>query len=307
MKYRSGKIVIYKNADDRTEVVSFSLPETYFDFIINSMDSKNTDACVVSIYGVDRSTYSSFKLEDITKYSERYVVEIYLGYSGNDSLIYKGVVSRLSYAFNGGRAMMKLVLDDGSIKFNNVHRTISISEKQPIIEVLKTIASSYDYTLFVNKQFNEALTINRYSFTGSCKDAIDSLLPEYMDYWIKNNHIYVWEKTGASKEGFKKYSTESPDATDTADRYIVVHVNNGLLEYPNDDTKENKYKLKTILVPEIKSGLIIKIPVDNGWYASYDSGVYEEFIVDKFNSSFSDGFGYTEMECSKNDKQNSNL
>lgn len=300
MRYRTGKVVIYKTETDRTEVRSFFFPDTYFDFKVSQVDENNPDVCMCKIKGVDRATYGSLKLKDISKYKERYYAEIYLGYSGVNNLIYKGSISRIIYAFNKGGQELKLILDDNTIKFTKDIKHISIASETFLLDALTAICNTFEYKLYIDAHVNTLQSIKRFAVTGSCKECIDSVINDTLDYNIKDHNIYIHKKGEVPKYHLYKNSQKSNVEAKT--RNLVLHVNNGLLAYPDDDSKDNKYNLKAILIPDLAVGQIIKIPVDKDWYTDYDSGTYVEFEVVKFSSSFASGLAVTEMECNKIDR-----
>ena len=300
MRYRTGKIVIYKTETDRTVIRSFSFPETYFDFKISQVDENSTDVCMCKIKGVDRSTYGLFKLKDESEYKERYYAEIYLGYSGNNDLIYRGSVSRIVYAFNKGAQELKFVLDDNTIKFTQDTKQISIASETFLLDVLTAISKTFEYNLYIDSHVHTLQSVKRFSVTGTCKECMDSIIGDDLDYFVRDKNIYVRKRGFIPKYHLYKYGQKSN--VEVKIRSIVLHVNNGLLAYPDDDTKDNKYNLKTIIIPDLSVGQIISIPVDKDWYTDYDSGTYVNFRVVNFSSSFTNGFAMTEMECSKIDR-----
>jgi len=301
MQVRTLEIKIYKNQDSKTEVYSFKYPDASMSFKINQIDSSRPDSCMVQIDGVSRATYGIFKLPDKSEYNNKYIIEIYHGINNNNELLYTGDISRVIYSFNAGKQTLKIIADKNIDKFTKNVLPISISGENKLIDILKYITGQFEYSLYVSEDVNTQEPVTRFGMTGSCEECLQSLLQKKYKYYVDSNAIYVYKDS--KTEVYKAYIGSSVLNSNTKVSYIV-HTNNGLLQYPSDDTEDNKYNLRTVILANIKVGDKILVPIDKYWYADYDTGNYKTFIVEKYNSVFQNGFGTTEMECVLDDSEN---
>lgn len=301
MRVRRVAVKIYKNVDSTKEIYTFRYPEANIAFKINQIDSKRPDACIVKIEGVDKKTYSIFKLPEAKDYNDKYVLEIYHGFDSNLNLVYTGTISRVIYSFNGGKQVLSMVADKNMTKFTKNVLAISLSGENTLLSALKHIATKFGYSLSVSDKVNTQETIKRFAITGSCENCLDALINTKHKYSVDDKNIKVYDSISDNKFISYTEGASSPIESKKRSEY-TAHVNNGLISYPSDDTEDDKYNIKTILLPEIKTGDVIKIPVDKYWYSDFDTGNYRNFIVNKFNSVFLNGLGTTEMECGLDDK-----
>jgi len=299
MKVRKVTLVIYKQSklikNPETGVSTpsdsvlyesyrFSYPETKIDFKISSTEKKDPSACLFKIYGVSKDTYSLFKPSKTGDYENTQYVYIYHGYDDNQDLVYSGILNRVIYAFDNGSQTITGLLGQDSNKVVNQSKSISLSRKTTLSEVLDLIGNKYGYYIKKGEGIEDSMVGSRFTYVGDVIGCLDALLPKEYSYTIKINNIYVY-KTSMS------FFTE-----------ITLYPENGLLSFPTEDSKGEKVAIKSILIPKIDTGFIVKIPIDGDFYSKTDTGKYRKFSVLKYSTAFTSGKGITEMECEEIDK-----
>ncbi len=298
MKVRRVKVLIKKETDlknvageTKYGIYEFNYPETSIEFRVNYSEEDTPSSSLVKIYGADRNTFSLLKTPQKGDYSKVQYVEIYYGYDDNLELVYRGVVNRTMYAFENGNQTLTFLIDHNTNKFFNLAKTISFADKTSLGEALNIVKSKYEYNVYASGEINKGISIGRFSFVGTVGDCLKEFLPKDYGYKIDVNDIYVYKK---SKEKARYYDSTLTD--------IVLSMDSGLLSYPTFDSNEEKVSIKSTLLPSVEAGVTIKVPVDEVWFIPEDKGMYRSFSVLKYNTSFQNGLGTTEMECEEIDK-----
>lgn len=259
---------------------TFSYPETKIEFTVSQTDTEQPDGCYVKIYGISKETHSLFTSLKKKGYSETQKIEVFYGYDSELSLVFSGVVDRALYGFDGGQQILSLMITKNARKFTEAKKTVSINGQQAMRQVLQSIAKEYGYKIEFSKDEGfDSISTGRFSHTGTVRDALRSALPSGYSYYINEDSIFV-------------YGKDMSVANE-----ITVWFQNGLLSYPTEDSKQEKTTIKTILIPNIESGMVINIPVDDIWFSSVDTGKYKRYVVKNYVSSFSNGIGTSEFEC----------
>ncbi|MGL5049650.1 MAG: hypothetical protein ACRC6E_03345 [Fusobacteriaceae bacterium] len=289
MKIRKVIVKVYNSeitsvngttAKTKEAVYTFFYPEARIEFMISQTDTEQPDNCSVKIFGVSKETFSLFDNVRGKKYNDVQRVEIYYGYDGELSLVFSGVVSRAIYQFANGSQIMTILLSKNNRQFTNMIKAISMKSKQTMKTAINTIAKEYGYSVtYGNDGDFESLSIGRFCYTGSVRSALKHVLPKGYSYYINESaiHVYHVDKSVANE--------------------MKIWNESGLLEYPTEDSKQEKTTIKTILIPMVESGMKIKIPIDDVWFSDTDTGKYKTYVVKNYVSSFANGIGTTEFEC----------
>lgn len=261
-------------------IYTFSYPETEISFKVSQTDTNSPDNCFVKISGVSTNTYSVFDTEKNKKYNGTQRVDVFYGYDDDLSLVFSGTIDRVTYAFENGAQSIMMLITKNSRKFNKMIKSVSMSGSQTLKSAVDEICKTHGYTAKYGAGNFESIGVGKVCITGTIKDGLKSILPSGYDYYCKEDEVFV-------------YSLENTKVT----REIVFHSKNGLLAFPTEDSNQKATTIKTILVPNIESGMVIKIPVDDVWYSFDDTGVYKEYVVKNYSSSFGNGIGVSEFEC----------
>ncbi|MGL5717663.1 MAG: hypothetical protein ACRCX2_31920 [Paraclostridium sp.] len=281
MKIRTVKVVINKYDGQDLGIYTFRHPDSRIDFQVRQIDSEEPDSGYIKIYGVSRETYSIFKIPEKSDYTNGHTVDVYYGYDYNDVLVYSGKVTRVIYDFSSGDQTLTLLIDKDTKKANNMVKSISTDGKVSLGQAFTIFRDEYGYDFLYENSISTSISVGRISLTGSITDAMKSILSKDYSYYIDDKKIYVYNKSKATT------------------KEVMMFPGNGLLEYPSEDTKNEKFRIKTTLIPEVESGMVVKIPVDKYWYSNKDTGNYRKFTVGNYTSSFSKGLGTTELECTE--------
>lgn len=272
---------IHSQIDEVKETAyTFSYPEAKIEFTVSQTDTEQPDGCFVKIYGVSKETHSLFTSLKKRGYSETQKVEVFYGYDSDLSLVFSGVVDRALYSFEAGAQVLHLMITKNARKFTEMKKTVSLNDKQTIRQVLQAIAKEFEYKIeFSDDTGFDSVSTGRFGFTGTVRDAIKQALPAGYGYYINEDSIFVYGKNiSVANE-------------------MTIWFQNGLLSYPTEDSKQEKTTIKTILIPNVESGMVINIPVDDIWFSDVDTGKYKRYIVKNYVSSFSNGIGTSEFEC----------
>lgn len=281
MKVRTGEVIIYSVGKEKNAEYTYKFPDTRIDFKISQVDTDAPDACFVKIYGVSRETYGVFKPTGKGEYDKNYRVDITYGYDNDNEVVYSGTVTRVTYAFEYGAQVMTILLSHDFEKFSKVDKTVSTNEKTTIGEAMSILGEKYGYRVTFADDVNTSVVVGRISYTGALRESISGVLPSKYKYYIDEHKIHVFYK--------KKY----------IQREITLCMDNGLLSFPTEDTDQEKFRIKSILIPFVESGMIVKVPIDDNWYSLVDTKRYRSFVVGNYTSTFSNNLGTTEMECSE--------
>lgn len=272
---------IHSQIDEVKETAyTFSYPETKMDFMVSQTETDQPDGCFVKIYGVSKETYALFSSVKNKKIDDTQKIEVHYGYDSELSLVFSGTIDRATYSFSDGAQILTLLISKNARKFVNVKKPISTNESQTIKSALEIIGKEYGYTVrFGSGDTFGSVSIGRFCHTGTVKSALKSVLPAEYGYYINENEIYVYHKDNSTP------------------REITIWSQNGLLAYPTEDSKQEKTTIKTILIPNVESGMKINIPVDDIWFSPINTGKYRTYVVGNYVSSFQGGIGTTEFEC----------
>ena len=293
MKQATATVVIYGITDfdkDGVEDVvrfTFTYPECHFEFRVSDIESESPSACYLKIPGISKQTYSLFEDKRFAKYGKNQIVEIYFGYDREEELVYRGVVSRVRYHFDFGAQWMELLLDKNMKKFKTQKHSICIQRQSNIFEALSIICDAYGYTFECpDAQDLKSIQIAPTTFEGNMEDCLKTVIGNKMSYYVDMDKIVVYSKTKSINVSY------------------ILLFSNGLIAYPVLDTNKLEdgeiYSIKHRIMPGIKVGSILKMPVDkNGDYSENDTNSYEEYIVREYVTNFSSSQMITEMECEK--------
>lgn len=280
MKIRRVVVNIYQDGKQGGEYTyTFSYPETNISFKVSQTDSEAPDNCFVKIDGVSRETYGIFNTEANKKYSGVQRVEVYYGYDENLSLVFSGTIDRVSYLFNGGSQTLMMLVTKNTRKYNNNIKSISMSGNQTIKSAVDTICKTFDYQVSYGEGDFESISAGKVCSTGNIRKALSECLPDGFGFYANETTIFVYHKD-------RRVPNEA-----------TFWPQNGLLAFPTEDSKGEATTIKTTLVPNVESGMVIKIPVDEYWYSFIDTGVYKSYVVNSYSSEFQNGIGTTTFEC----------
>lgn len=280
MKTRRVIVNVYQDGKSGGEYsYTFSYPEANITFRVAQTDSEAPDNCFVKIDGVDKKTYAIFDNAKNKEYTGVQRVEVYYGYDEDLSLVFSGTVDRVMYLFNGGSQTLMMNVTKNSRKFSNMVKPISLSGVQTIRTAVDNICRQFEYTAKYGEGDFDSISIGRYCSTTTFKNAIKSVLPADFGFYTKEKEVFIYHKDKSVPNEIKIWSE------------------NGLLAYPTEDSKQEKTTIKTILIPNIESGMKIKIPIDDIWFSPVDTGTYKTYVVENYSSSFQGGIGVTEFEC----------
>ena len=285
MKIRTASIMISKESSESKtldDVYKFTYPEVKMEFKVSQADTDKPDACMFKIYGVSKETYKLFKIPKKGKYNKNQRVEITFGYDRDESLVYSGIIDRVIYSFENGSQILTVLINKDMNKFINMSSSISTKEKVTLGTALDLICKAYSYDILLEKSVNKTISVGKLSYSGNVEGALKSVLSKRYNYYIDQDFIRVFSLNSSVY------------------REIVLSMDNGLLKYPTEDSKGKKVSIKSVLIPSLEAGVVIKIPVDDDWFASTDTGVYRSFTIGRYSTSFSNGLGVSEMECEEN-------
>lgn len=289
MKVRRVEIKIYAFDGKGANIYTFKYPEYNISFRINQTDSDKTDSASVAIAGIDKSTYGVFRMPNKSDYDNGHMVEIYHGYDDYLELVYRGKASSVDYDFSDGQQVLAFVLGQENRKFNTMAKPVSTSGSITLKELCGLITKTYttdsgaQYMIALAPDVPNNLSVGKIGGTMPLSEFLNTSLPEEYGYYIKIDKIFIYSKKGQNSGG---------------DEYVMFS-QNGLLRYPIQSTRDkdkNEFNITTILIPQIKCGDVIKIPVDEYWYSKFDTGNYKRFVVKGYNSSFNE-IGQTELRC----------
>ena len=258
---------------------TFNYPDANIMFRVSQTESDSPDNCFVKINGIDKKTYAVFSSAKNNKYTGTQRVEIYYGYDEDMSLAFSGTIDRVIYTFDGGSQTLMMLVTKNKRKFSNMTKAVSLSGKQSIKSAIENICREYGYTSKFGEGEFASISVGRYCGTGTFDNAIRSVLPKDYGFYTKENEIFVYHKD-------KSVPNE-----------ITVWPQNGLLAYPTEDSKQEKTTIKTILMPNIESGMKLKVPIDDIWFSQVDTGTYKTYVVNNYTSVFQNGIGTTDFEC----------
>ncbi|MGL5803121.1 MAG: hypothetical protein ACRCX7_11105 [Cetobacterium sp.] len=280
MKSRKVIVNVYQDAKSGGEYTyTFNYPDSNIMFKVSQTDSENPDNCFIKISGIDKRTYSIFNTEKNSQYTGTQRVEVYYGYDSDLSLAFSGTIDRAVYTFDGGSQTLMLLVTKNTRKFANMIKSVSLSGKQTISDAVSNICREFGYKYKFGEGDFSSVSIGRFCATTTFSDAMKSVLPKDYGFYTKENEVFIYHKD-------KSVPNE-----------IVVWSQNGLLAYPTEDSKQETTTIKTILMPNIESGMKIKVPIDEYWFSPVDTGTYKTYIVNNYNSVFQNGIGTTEFEC----------
>lgn len=280
MKTRRVIVKILQTGKGTTDYYStFSYPETAMTFKVDARQDDDPVSCTVRIMGVSKNTYGYFSTTNKDKYFSSQKIEVYYGYDDDMSLVFTGGIERAMYAFENGAQTLIIMATRNKRAFGNMVKPISISGKQSLKQALDIIAEQYGYTIKYGDKVFESISSGRFCFTGTIREALKSILPKWYGYHVYDKEVYVYHID-------KSVPNE-----------ITLWFENGLLNYPTEDTKQENTTIRSTLLPSVEFGTKINIPVDDIWFADYDTGTYKTFVVKTFESSFENGIGVTTMEC----------
>ena len=280
MKIRRVVVNIYQDQKSGDQYsFTFNYPDTNIMFRVSQTDSEAPDNCFIKIHGIDKKTYTVFNSEKNKEYIGTQRVEVYYGYDDDISLAFSGTIDRVIYTFDGGSQTLMMLVTKNKRKFSNMTRAVSLSGKQTIKSAVENICREFGYLPTFGDGDFASISVGRVCATTTFDSAIRGVLPKDFGFYTKENEIFVYHKDKS------------------VPREVTVWPQNGLLAYPTEDSKQEKTTIKTILMPNIESGMKINIPVDEYWYADTNTGTYKTYIVDNYVSVFQNGIGTTEFEC----------
>lgn len=296
-KERTATIKIYgeqreynystKTEESQPVIITFTFPETYFEFKISEIESDRPNTCYLRIYGVSRETYSLFHNKNFAKWGTEQFVEIYSGYDRDEELVYRGTISRVRYSFDFGHQYMEVLLDQNMKKYAVQKKSICINRQTTVYEAVNILCTEFGYKLLCNNEDDlKSIQLKNITFNGNLRQCLAQVLNKKMNYYVDNDNVVIYTKDSNLEKRFR------------------LIFDNGLKSYPVLDTNKldegEFYTIKHKLIPSIRSGDIIEIPIGkDGLFASFDSGKYEEYVVQEYNSTFSPENDMTEMECVK--------
>lgn len=275
--------------DKQYALYTFTYPECHFEFKISQIESNSPNTCYLKIYGVSQDTYKLFETKQFATMSQQQMVEIYCGYDGDEELVYSGTISRVRYHFDFGSQYMEILLDQNIKKAKEQKHSLCIQRNTTLYEALNIVCKRFGYKLICNNQGDfEAINILPVTLEGNIRDCLSMLLNKKMSYYIDMNNIIIYSSNKQIKKEYK------------------LLFENGLIGYPTLDTGKldegEKYTIKHKLIPSLRVGSVINIPVgDDGLFSSVDTGKYVKYKVEEFVSTFSTSKDMTEMECVKID------
>lgn len=258
---------------------TYNYPDTNIMFKVSQTDSEAPDNCFIKLSGVSKETYSVFNTTANKQYVGTQRVEVYYGYDEDLSLVFSGTIDRAVYSFDGGSQSLMLLVTKNARKFSNMVKSVSLSGKQSLTTAITNICLEYGYNYsFSNGNF-DSISVGRYCMTGTFDEAMRAVLPKDYGFYTKEYDVFIYHKEKA------------------VPNEIFISPENGLLAYPTEDSKQEKTTIKTILIPNIESGMKINVPIDDYWFSATDTGVYKKYVVNNYTSSFQNGIGTTEFEC----------
>ena len=286
--YGEETILSYNNKKEQTPVIiSFTFPETHMEFKISEIESDRPNVCSLKIYGVSRETYSLFHNKNFAKWGIEQFVEIYSGYDRDEELVYRGTLSRVRYNFDYGKQYMEVILDQNIKKYAVQRKSICINKATNVYDAVNILCKEFGYDLICNdKDDLKSIQLKNITFNGNLNQCLSQVLNKKMNYYIDNDNFVIYTNNSSLKKTYR------------------LTFNNGLKSYPILDTNKldegEFYNIKHKLIPSIRSGDIVEIPIDkDGLFSDIDTGLYEKYIVQEYTSSFSPESDFTEMECVK--------
>lgn len=274
----NSKIVIITESVTYT----FLFPDVKFTYEVAKATKENPSKASSEIVGISMDTFLAIKRASGTKY-----MEIYDGIDGELFLTFTGVIEEVKYLFDKGNQKLSITANKSSEKAEVIYKSISLSPSN-LRTTITTIGGQYGYKIiFPEKDDLSGIQCGKFCATGSCMDAISSILPPNYSYSVGGDEIHI----------YKDKSTLSGK-----DR-IYLNFANGLLEYPLKEIDKNQdattifYTIKTKYIPQITEGVTLLIPTDKGWYSSMESSTNAEFVVRRYSISFTDGKYDITYEC----------
>lgn len=267
---KSGKDSIY----------TFSYPETRIEFTVSQNDKERPDNCLVKIFGISKETYAIFDAKKNAGYVDNQRVEVYYGYDSDLQLVFSGTIDRVIYQFDSGAQTLTMLVTKNTRKFAMMKKTVSMNGEQTIKSAALQIGKTYGYDIKFSDSGNfDSVSIGRVSVTGSFEKAMKSILPKDYGFYTNETGCFIYHKDKSVA------------------REITVWMQNGLLNYPTEDSKQESTTIRTILIPSVESGMKINIPIDEYWFSPVDTGKYKTYVVKNYSSTFRNGIGTTEFEC----------
>jgi len=233
----------------KDNIVLYGL-KTVFDIKKNFGTSKN-DA-EIRIYNVKKDTWK--KMENREKEFKVYLVVGYKGLNSNDipaSLLYIGDIEKMTYERSGVNWIMTIEAKDGQKIHNDFFVNKSFKPgtdlKNALIDILETaenIERSYvePATKWIKQYLSKGRgTIYGLIVSGKLVDEINKLLAIYGATLNIENDVFeiIWNDSNITQ-----YS-------------ILLSEDSGLLSSPIG--KDKGIELKTLLMPHIKPGVLLKI------------------------------------------------
>lgn len=261
----------------------FSYPQCQLEFKVSQTENSKPANCYIQVDGVSTETYAIFDKEKNKGYTENQTVEVYYGYDDDMELVFEGTIDRVIYKFNGGSQSLMMTVSNNARKFSSEIKPISLNGKQTIKSSVESICGQYGYKPTFGDGDFSFTWFGRYGNVGTFEETIQQVLPANFTYTIRGDEIY-----------FSERGKENP-------KELVLHTQNGLLEYPTEDSKGKANQIKSILLPEIEVGHVINVPIDEYWFAKTNTGIYRRYTVDHYTHEFKNGLGVTSMECSEVD------
>lgn len=266
---------------------TFSFPDCYLEFKISDIEKESPNACYIKIYGISKDTYKLFDDKKFAKFYAKQNAEIYVGYDGTEELVYSGTVSRVKYNFNFGEQSMEILLDKNSKKFKDIIKSTCLRTPMSLFDAVSIICAKYGYKLLCPEMpLFKSILIKPTTVEGSLQDCLKSIVGNSGSYYVDTDTIILYSK-------FKEVTS-----------IYNLTFENGLISLPSLDTKKENddevYRIKSTLIPSMKVGAIIGVPIDStGDYTSDFTGMFEYFVVREYVSTFSSNSMTTEMECEK--------
>lgn len=263
-------------------MVKAEFPDINIEFTIEGNSGITSDRALIKVYGISRETFSFFG--KVLNKKLVIPVKLYSGHETNNGVIFKGVVERVTFNYNGRDPYLELVCNENDMRMTGgrLGITFSSTNKLNIVKELCRMMGYSDRYIDIPERFNTYMS--RYTVRGNFREALEELCKDSkLDFKYDAENVYVYP------------------AVVNFNSFHKIDFRNGLLTYPRE-SNNNTFEFETLINHNVRVNYVFAMDYENNFVTNINKGdEVRYYIVTKYSHKTNGLNAVTSVRCKLTD------